>query len=128
MKNNINIYEMSATELRELAKQKKMRGAWKATKAEMIAYLEALGYGEPEETEEIEEIKEEVEESEHKEVKRPSLKINEITFEGKTQSLRAWAEELEMPWPTLYDRINRNGWAIEEALTIPLGGRRQRRA
>ena len=76
-----------------------------------------------------EEIKEEdEEETEHKEVKRPSLRINEIEFEGKKQSLRAWAEELEMPWPTLYDRINRNGWTIEEALTIPLGGRRQKRA
>lgn len=56
--------------------------------------------------------------------KKPNLKIHELTFEGKTQSIRAWAAELEMPWPTLYDRINRNGWTVEEALTIPLGGRR----
>lgn len=57
--------------------------------------------------------------------KKPNLKIHELTFEGKTQSIRAWAEELEMPWPTLYDRVNRNGWSTEEALTIPLGGRRK---
>lgn len=56
--------------------------------------------------------------------KKPNLKIHELTFEGKTQSIRAWAEELEMPWPTLYDRVNRCGWTTEEALTIPLGGRR----
>lgn len=56
--------------------------------------------------------------------KKPNLKIHELTFEGKTQSIRAWAEEIEMPWPTLYDRVNRNGWTTEEALTIPLGGRR----
>lgn len=68
------------------------------------------------------------EENESKETKRPSLKINEITFNGKTQSLRDWAKELEMPWPTLYDRINRNGWTVEEALTIPLGSRRKKKA
>lgn len=145
------IYEMQAAELRTIAKDKLMPGAWKATKAQMIEFLEGIGYTteepEPEVEEEIEEIVDEEiedekpeteeeeeteeddeEEDEPKEVKRPSLRINEITFEGKTQSLRAWAEELEMPWPTLYDRINRNGWSIEEALTIPLGGRRQKRA
>lgn len=57
--------------------------------------------------------------------KKPNLKIHELTFEGKTQSIRAWAEELEMPWPTLYDRVNRCGWTTEEALTIPLGARRK---
>lgn len=155
------IYEMQAAELRTIAKDKLMLGAWKATKAQMIEFLERIGYTteepEPEEiikettayeidnpdSDEVtanevdEELKdeeseteeeEETEEDEPKEVKRPSLRINEITFNGKTQSLRAWAEELEMPWPTLYDRINRNGWSIEEALTIPLGGRRQKRA
>lgn len=57
--------------------------------------------------------------------KKTNLKIHKLTFEGKTQSIRAWAEELEIPWPTLYDRVNRNGWTTEEALTIPLGGRRK---
>lgn len=64
-------------------------------------------------------------ENEPKKTKKPNLKIHDLTFNGKTQSIRAWAEELEMPWPTLYDRINRNGWTTEEALTIPLGGRRK---
>ena len=67
----------------------------------------------------------EVNENESKKTKKPNLKIHELTFDGKTQSIRAWAEELEMPWPTLYDRVNRNGWTTEEALTIPLGGRRK---
>ena len=150
---------MQAAELRTIAKDKLMPGAWKATKGQMIEFLEGIGYTteEPEtvetvkETETVEEVTayeidnpdgdevtanevdeeiedEQPEEDESKEVKRPSLRINEIEFNGKTQSLRAWAEELEMPWPTLYDRINRNGWTIEEALTIPLGGRRQKRA
>lgn len=36
--------EMSAAELREIAKAKYMPGAWKAKKSEMIAYLESIGY------------------------------------------------------------------------------------
>jgi hypothetical protein len=59
--------------------------------------------------------------------KKPNLKIHDLTFEGKTQSIRAWAEELEMPWPTLYDRVNRSGWTVEDALTIPLGSRRSKK-
>ena len=71
-------------------------------------------------------VKNESEETEKPKIKKLNLKIHELTFEGKTQSIRAWAEELEMPWPTLYDRVNRCGWTTEEALTIPLGGRRKK--
>lgn len=150
-----NYETMTAADLRVIAREYDMPGAWKATKPQMIAWLTENVHEteEPEievieeteeETDVIEEIEEiedeiskededeteeeETEEPEHKEVKRPSKRINEIEFNGKTQSLRAWAEELGMPWPTLYDRINRNGWTIEEALTIPLGARRQKRA
>lgn len=58
-------------------------------------------------------------------IKKPNLKIHELTYDGRTQTIREWAAELEMPWPTLYDRVNRNGWTTEEALTTPLGGRRK---
>lgn len=58
--------------------------------------------------------------------KKPNLKIRELTFEGRTQTIKEWAEELEMLWPTLYDRVNRNGWSVEEALTTPLGQRRKK--
>lgn len=84
---------------------------------------------EVEETEEesaIEEVEEEIEEEEPKAIKKPSLKIKELTYDGRTQTIKEWAAELEMPWPTLYDRVNRNGWTVEEALTIPLGGRRSK--
>jgi len=53
-------------------------------------------------------------------VKKPSLKIKELTFNGKTQTIKEWAAELNIPWPTLYDRVNRNGWTIEKALTTPV--------
>lgn len=55
---------------------------------------------------------------------RKSKKIKELTYNNKTQSIKAWAEELQLPYHTLYDRINRNGWSIEEAIEIPLGKRR----
>lgn len=55
---------------------------------------------------------------------RKSKKVKELTYKGRTQSIKDWAEELQLPYPTLYDRINRNGWSVEEAIEIPLGGRR----
>lgn len=58
--------------------------------------------------------------------KNPSLGITELTFNGKTQSIAAWADEVGLARPALYDRINRHGWSVEEALTIPKGGRRKK--
>lgn len=49
---------------------------------------------------------------------------NVIFYKGKTQSIKDWGKELGIPYHTLYDRIKRNGWTIEEALETPLGGRR----
>lgn len=53
--------------------------------------------------------------------KPKSLKLTELTFNGETKSIRDWAKELNLPYPTLYDRINRNGWSVEEAIRCPLG-------
>jgi len=39
-----------------------------------------------------------------------------ITFDGATQSLRAWCRELGIPWTTLHDRLRR-GWSVERAFT-----------
>lgn len=47
-----------------------------------------------------------------------------ITFGDKTQTLARWARETGTPYSTLYNRIFRHGWSIEEALTIPPGERR----
>lgn len=66
------------------------------------------------------------EEPKAKEIKKPNLRIKEITYKGKTQSIKAWADEINIPQPTLYDRINRNGWTVEEAIEIPLGERRKK--
>ena len=59
-----------------------------------------------------------------KEPKRANLKLTELTYKGKTQSIKEWAAELNMPWPTLYDRVNRNGWPVDLAIETPLGQRR----
>ena len=41
-----------------------------------------------------------------------------ITYQGKTQCIAAWAEELGLKYWTLHSRIKR-GWSIERALTTP---------
>lgn len=42
-----------------------------------------------------------------------------ITFNGVEKPLAEWAEELDIPYYRLFDRIN-SGWTIEKALTTPL--------
>lgn len=142
-----NYNEMTSKQLKELGKENHIKNWWNLSKAALIAALSEIDDNandhEPEsENVEIQEapvIEENtlVEtappekivafiEEESKKIKKPNLKIHELTYDGRTQSIREWAAELEMPWPTLYDRINRNGWTVEEALTIPLGGRRKK--
>lgn len=83
-----------------------------------------------EEQDEIIEAQEEIieaeaeEKEERGEPKRANKRIKEFEYKGETKTIREWAEQYGMPWPTLYDRINRNGWTIEEAIEIPLGQRR----
>jgi len=43
-----------------------------------------------------------------------------ITFNGKTQTLAQWAEELNIKDKILWNRINRYHWPIERALTEPV--------
>jgi len=42
-----------------------------------------------------------------------------ILFNGKTQCISAWAEELDIPSQILYRRINLDLWSIERALITP---------
>jgi len=41
-----------------------------------------------------------------------------ITFNGKTQSIAAWADETRIPYGTLKARINQYHWPIEQALSV----------
>lgn len=45
-------------------------------------------------------------------------KTKMLTFNGKTQSIKHWAEELGVPKSTLKYRL-RNGWSIEKTLSMP---------
>lgn len=40
-----------------------------------------------------------------------------ITYNGKTQSIKQWAEEIGVNYDTLISRINKYHWNIEKALT-----------
>jgi hypothetical protein len=44
-----------------------------------------------------------------------------VTFNGKTNSLRNFAELYSQPYQLVYDRIKKLNWDIEDALTIPVG-------
>lgn len=46
-------------------------------------------------------------------------------FNGRTQCLFEWADELGVTWSTLWGRLNR-GWSVERAFTEPAAGRRGR--
>lgn len=121
----MNLNEMTSKQLKELGKQHHIKDWWNLSKAALISALSELEKQEAEQANVKAEIESEPTIERKKELKKPNLKMHELTFNGKTQSIREWAIELEMPWPTLYDRVNRNGWTVEEALTVPLGGRRK---
>src|SRR5262249_19270019 len=42
-------------------------------------------------------------------------KVTMLTYEGKTQSLHAWARELNLPVTTLFNRLHLLGWPINRA-------------
>lgn len=46
-------------------------------------------------------------------------KTHLLTFQGKTQSLTAWAEELGLVPSTLQYRLNQGGMSVEQALSTP---------
>ena len=48
-----------------------------------------------------------------------------ITFNGKTQPLKAWGEETGIYYLTIYQRL-KSGWSVEEALTTEPWRRRNR--
>lgn len=43
-----------------------------------------------------------------------------LTYNGKTQSIAMWAEEIGIDYKTLWHRIVRQEWSVEKALTTPL--------
>ena len=50
----------------------------------------------------------------------------QITFNGRTQTISKWAEELGLPDSALRHRLCKYGWSVERALTTPKAPRKAR--
>lgn len=125
----LNLKNFTLKDLKDAAKMANVKGFSTMKKGALIEALTAEMEGNEEITEIVESRLEELDgERPVKNVVHPSLGITELTFNGKTQSIGAWAEEVGLARPALYDRINRHGWSVEEALTIPKGERRKKPA
>jgi hypothetical protein len=55
-----------------------------------------------------------------KEQARNRRATRNISFNGKTQCVTAWAEELGIKQSTLDARLNVRSWTVEKALTTPV--------
>ena len=108
----MDLTQMGIKELRALGKEYGVKEWWSKNKTVLVKELSKI-------------LKPKLEQK--PQIKKPNLKLHELTYAGKTQTIREWANELNMPWATLYDRVNRNGWTVEEALCTPLGERRKRK-
>ena len=49
-----------------------------------------------------------------------------FTYQGKSQTLVEWAEEYDLKYSVLYDRLSRQNYSIEEALLTPVQVREER--
>lgn len=99
---------MTSKELKAMAKELKVKNWWTLKKTELIAEIEAA--------QKAVDDKNIVEATE----KKPSnKKLDLIEYNGKTQSLSAWAKELGMPGQTLYARLRISNWPVEKAFTTP---------
>lgn len=62
----------------------------------------------------------------YQEQRRNTRSTRYITFNGKTQCMKAWAEELGLNYSLLRSRLNSYGWGVEQALTTPTTKERSR--
>lgn len=129
---------MTSKELKAMAKELGVKNWWTLKKAELIAEIQKI-QGAPENDENVADDKnideavenasesaQEAPESATEEsiadesTKKPSNKKQDlIEYNGKTQSLSAWARELNMPGQTLYARLRISNWPVEKAFTTP---------
>lgn len=138
-----NLNEMNTKELKEMAKELKVKNWWTLKKAELIAAIEAVQTETPESaqdavetaSDEVIEEKEEAaqnepetteEEPTTKEEPKKQRGKDLIEWNGKTQNLSQWAKELGMPGQTLFARLYMSHWTVEKAFTTPVKKRNKK--
>lgn len=122
----MDVCEAKLSDLKRIGKKISLKGFSTMKKDDLIDAIEAEMENNEEVSDVVNEMLEEIEANAPvKTTAHSSLGITELTFNGKTQSIKAWADEVGLARPALYDRINRHGWSVEEALTIPKGARRK---
>lgn len=50
-----------------------------------------------------------------------------FTYKGETHTIAEWSERLNMNFKTLHQRLVRNNWPVEKALTIPVNKKLSRK-
>lgn len=116
---------MTNIELKAMAKELGVKSWWTLKKAELIAEIQKIQSATDDKN--IDEAaknarveSENVNTDESAEAPKTSnKKVDLIEYDGKTQSLSAWARELNMPGQTLYARLHISNWSVEKAFTTP---------
>lgn len=143
----MNYEEMKVTELKQIAKDKRVRYWWTLDKAQLIEKIKDRDENPvvlpevhltlsgnmieiPIEADEDDELEEDADL-----VPMPGIeKLAELKAEvstgkkrgalleygGKSQNICAWAKELGISANTLYGRIYRMGWSVDKAFTTPV--------
>lgn len=56
-----------------------------------------------------------------KKAKNKKRELRMIEHDGQSKCLKEWCRELGMNYSTVRGRIDRYGWSVEDALTVPIG-------
>lgn len=117
---------LKATELKAMARDLGIKGWHDMTKAQLVEAIENVKEVDvvvPEAVKPEADVNTlQVEENAPETIQEPQRKNQKrlITYEGKTQTLTAWAKELGIRHQTLYNRIVMKGWEIERAFEKPM--------
>lgn len=83
-------------------------------------HVEEVKEEQPEPIEEVQPEETPAPKAEEKPVEKPKPKRGAlIEFDGRSQNICAWGEELGISANTLYGRIYKMGWSVERAFTTP---------
>lgn len=110
---------LTTKELKAIARDAGVKGWWDMKKADLIAEIEKTKMTViiPDDKE----VEPDVDTlAEPEKVDQGAPKKNQkrmIEYNGKTQTLTAWAKELGIRHQTLYNRIVMKGWDVEKAFT-----------